>query len=232
LTTQIRSKDKVYSLNTPSNIVAKNLHFISKCTNVLANNKHKIDIEGVSAANIDARTQMAQAKENRLAGRLLGAGLALSAAFVPAVATAQDVMPVANTVENARTAEISELRAADRAATAYAKEHGVAILLHVGKDIQNHEQPEALLQWVENQFKDSFSKYGIKVGIFPSMNDAKGSGLTYHIGDHIYSPPGSNGLFDLQTASEIVPEVVEQAKIALELAKADINVLPASQPGG
>ncbi|WP_299810433.1 hypothetical protein [uncultured Roseibium sp.] len=231
MTTPTTKKHKEENSICLSNNVAKNLHFIYNCFSVLTTNKEKKNVEGVSGAN--ARTQMAQAKQtSRLFGAVAGAAMTAAALFTPVAANAQEVTSVANTVETSRTAEIAELRAADRAATAYAKEHGVAILLHVGMDIQNHEQPEDLLQWVENQFKESFAKHGIDIGIFPRTNDARGSGLTYHVGDHIYSPPGSNGLFDLQTASEIVPDVVKQARIALELANADIDAFQSSQPGG
>src|SRR5690606_396616 len=147
--------------------------------------------EGVSDAVKTARTQMAQAKQtSRLFGAVAGAAMTAAAVFTPVAASAQEVIPVANTAESTRAAERPELSDANRAAFAYAQQHGVAILLHVGMDMQNHEQPDALLQWVQNDFKARFAQHGIDVGVFPSMNDAAGSGLVYHVGDHIYTPSG------------------------------------------
>lgn len=113
--------------------------------------------------------------------------------------------------------EIAALHSGDLAATAHAAEHGVAILLHVGMDIQCHEQSEAVLAWVQEEFRSKFAEHGLYVGVFPRMNDGQGTVLTYHVGDHIYSPPGEDPVLSLQQASDFVPDVVEQARIALQL---------------
>ncbi len=134
-------------------------------------------------------------------------------------ATANNAYAQDATLQPAATAqELADLSEANRAAFSYAREHGVAILIHVGMDIQNHEQPEALLAWVENEFETKFAEHGINVGIFPRMNDSAGTGLVYHVGEHIYTPPGKESpILGLQQAAELVPNVAEQGQLALEL---------------
>lgn len=166
------------------------------------------------------------AKTNGFLSSIAGAAMAFGAAVGPA--HAQEATNVANgETKTIWTDELRELAAADRAATEYAKQHGAAILLHVGKDIQDHEQSEALLAWVKDQFKTGFAKQGLEIEIFARMNDAAGTGLVYHIGDHLYTPPGSdNPLLDLQTASNLIPDVTEQARLAMELAQVDDEPQP------
>lgn len=173
----------------------------------------------------------ALAKTNGFLSSIAGAAMAFSAAVAPA--HAQEATNVANgETKTIWTDELRELAAADRAATEYAKQHGAAILLHVGKDIQDHEQSEALLAWVKDQFKAGFAKQGFEIEIFTSMNDAVGTVLVYHVGDHVYTPAGEKDpLLGLQKASSFIPEVVEQARLAQELAQADLQVR-SPIPGG
>ena len=169
----------------------------------------------VSDAETNARTQMAQAKRaSKIFGAVTGATLATAAVFAPVAAAAQEVATVTvPTHEEQR----EQYRQARHDAAKHAIEHGVAIILHVGMDIQSHEQPEALLAWVQNEFRTKFTEHGINVGVFPSMNDAPGTGLVYRVGDHLYSPEGADPLLNLKEADRLVPEVAEQGRLALGL---------------
>lgn len=161
-----------------------------------------------------------------LSGFAKAAALGAAVALTPAALSAEEAQPTA------MTEELVELQEATRQAIAYAEENGVAILLHVGLDIQNHEQSEALLQWVQDEFRRHFAEQGLDVGIFPRMNDAAGSGLVYHVGEHIYSPPGGDPLLNLQEAANLVPDVAEQARIAIQLAAVQTTQLTPRSPGG
>ena len=97
-------------------------------------------------------------------------------------------------------------------------------------DIQCHEQPEALLQWVKDQFRAGFADKGLEVGIFTSLNDAAGTGLVYHVGDSIYR--AKDPTMDLQTASDLIPDVAEQAHLAIELAQVRAAVTGPTPPSG
>lgn len=170
---------------------------------------------------------MAQAKTSRIFSAAVGAVAGLAAAVTPVSATAQDAAAPA-----AMTEELSELREATRQAITYAEQNGVAILLHVGEDIQNHEQSEALLLWVQDEFRKKFAAHDLEVGIFPRMNDARATGLQYFVGDHIYTPVGENSLLNLQEADAAIPAVAEQANIARQLVSAQpIQPAPIT-PGG
>ncbi|MEL6172440.1 MAG: hypothetical protein AAFR02_10590 [Pseudomonadota bacterium] len=171
---------------------------------------------------------MAAAKTSRLFSAAVGAAAGIAAAVTPVSATAQDAAASA-----AITEELSELREATRQAIAYAEQNGVAILLHVGEDIQNHDQSEALLLWVQDEFRKKFAAHDLDVGIFPSTNlDGRATVLTYHVGDHIYVPDGSNGVLNLQEADAAVPDVAEQAHLARQLAAAQQAQFTPTNPGG
>lgn len=164
-------------------------------------------------------------------GLLKAGALVASMAAAAFPAAAQDVTVAAEQDRSGWSEETRELAEASNAATEYARKNGVAILLHVGLDIQNHAESEALLAWVQQQFKEGFAKQGLEVGIFPRMNDAAGTGLVYHVGDTIYTPPRSErAVLDLQTASDLIPDVAEQTRISLELAELQPELAP--QPGG
>ena len=170
---------------------------------------------------------MAQAKTSRLFSAAVGAAAGIAAAVTPLSATAQDAATPA-----VMTEELQELREGTRQAMAYAEQNGVAILLHVGEDIQDHEQSEALLVWVQDEFRKKFAAHGLEVGIFPRMNDARATGLQYFVGDHIYTPVGENSHLNLQEADAAIPAVAEQAYIARQLASAQQVQPEPVTPGG
>ena len=161
-----------------------------------------------------------------LAGSAMGALTALT----PVSAIAEDAVPTGLT----HAEELEQLGQANRQAFDYAREHGVAIVLHMGDDMRNHEQPEALQAWLEQQFRDRFAAEGINVGIFPRVNlNAAASGVTYHVGNHIYEPPGQDPILNLQEAMDYVTDVAEQGRIAIQLAQASIDNQPTPvTPGG
>lgn len=167
--------------------------------------------------------------EQNFLGRAVGAGMVGLAALSPMAAFSQE----ARTAESVGwTDELRELDAAAIAANAYASTHGAAILLHVGMDIQNHEQSDAVLAWVADTYKKEFAPYGIEIEVFPTMNDAPASGIEYRVGPKPYTPFGQpDPLLDLQTGvtPQVVADVAEQARLQLELA---LNLRPAAAPGG
>jgi len=171
---------------------------------------------------------MAQAKKASFAiAGALAASLSAATAAAPGYANADEAAAACTPPTEA--VQRSEFSEANGSAFAHAREHGVAILIHVGMDYQCHEEADALLQWTKDQFQQAFAQQGINVGIFTRLNDAAGTGLAYHVGDHIYTPAGSDdALIGLQTAFNLVPDVAEQGRIALQLA--ELNVQP--QPTG
>lgn len=169
------------------------------------------------------------ALKNSFAGRALGAGLAGMVALTPMAAIADDAKPTEAAVW---TDELRGLDAARDAATAHATTHGAAIILHVGMDIQNHPQRDALLEWVAETYKGHFKPHGIEIEVFTSLNDAPASGLEYRIGPKPYTPKGQpDPLLDLATAEDpaVVEDVATQTALQLELAlntQDDFTVTP------
>jgi len=171
---------------------------------------------------------MAQAKTSRVFSAAVGVAAGIAAAVTPVSTTAQDAAAPA-----VMTEELHALREGTRQAIEYAEQNGVAILLHVGEDIQNHEQSEALLLWVQDEFRKKFAAHGLEVGIFPRINlGGKATGLEYFVGNHFYKPEGSNGLLNLQEADAVIPDVAEQAHLARQLAAAQQTQPIPTNPGG
>lgn len=154
---------------------------------------------------------------NNFAGRALAVGLAGLVAATPLAA--DEVTPAS--VEDACTSsvELCELRQAMFDAHEHGAQHGAAILLHAGADIQNHPQSEALLDWLEGQFQEKYQPYGVNIAIFPTNNDTAGSGVENIVGRSPYTPTGSDSpmmTIDVALSPEVVEQVARQAQLELE----------------
>ena len=161
----------------------------------------------------------------------VSAGVVAAAATLPFSASAQDTAPTEAAVW---TEELRELDAASLAADEHATRYGAAIILHVGMDIQNHPQRDALLEWVAETYKGHFEPYGIEIEVFPRMNDKPASVLEYRIGPKPYTPKGQpDPILDLATAEDpaVVEDVATQAALQLELALNTQDEFAAT-PGG
>ncbi len=193
---------------------------------------------------------MAQAKENRIAGKLLGAGLALSAAFSPMAATAQDATPV-NSLETVDTvlchddrtylakdgwnSETADLSCATHAASEYAESHhGVGILIHVGQDLPYGDlTADKLGQILVSKFK---KEYGTDAQYFLRQNDARATAINYHLGEFMYGAVESRVDMDLKEALAAMPEaagllnLIWEEKVASNEQALDLGTAP--QPGG
>ena len=207
-------------------IVSRNLQFAKEisifCTATQKNNN--MLQRCVSGAIDYARTRMAQAKVNRLIAATAGAGLALTAAFMPLAATAQEVTP-ASTSEN--TAWTEELRAFDKAAKearGYAEDnYGVGILIHVGEDFPNahFQTPEQFAQAVVGMFEQHL---GTPAQAFLRPNPGtKNTGLTYHIGHLIHGAENGTEVKTVQEAIDTAPDVVEQLKLLKDIASLEVR---------
>lgn len=193
---------------------------------------------------------MATAKQNGLAGKLLGAGLALSAAFTPAVATAQEVIPASTTTTITMTheAELAELDRQGRAVSTYAHEHenGVGILLHVGDDLraradaaakEHNVTPEHALEVmvarIAHIYGEQFAKLGVEAQLFPTANlDARATILSYHISDIVYEDANGNALLGLRTAEREIPRVVEALQYLKKTAQLETDFSAPGLDGG
>ena len=111
-----------------------------------------------------------------------------------------------------------ELVALDKASTAarnYAEtNNGVGILIHLGSDVPN--QRVANGDELGQLFVDRFAELGASARYFVRPNDARASGITYHIG-HLLFGPGEDKVHDLQTAWDSAPQVIEQLRIVKSL---------------
>lgn len=169
---------------------------------------------------------MAQAKRtSRLFGAAAGVLAGAAVALTPVVGNAQDAQPASSQVPDGWTAELWELNQAAEAVTAYARENsnGVGILLHVGDDLraraqaaaEKHSVPvdhalQVMINRVEQSYADQFAAHGVEVRLFPRANlDARGTGLSYHIGQLVYEDASGDPLLSLGKAREEIPRVVE-----------------------
>lgn len=169
------------------------------------------------------------ALKNSFAGRALGAGLAGLTALTPLTATAQDVTPTAMTHEQ----EIAQFGAALSAARDYARENNsVAILFHIGEDIQAMPNRDEVIAKVEAHFEQQFASLGIAAEAFSRINlNARATGLTYYYGDARYVRP-SDGVIDLdlQEASDAIPSVAESLRLLLQTKQAQAEVVSSLSP--
>ncbi|MGX1498579.1 hypothetical protein ACSSV1_003630 [Labrenzia sp. MBR-25] len=169
---------------------------------------------------------MAQAKQtSRLFGAFAGAAMTAAAVFAPAAASAQEATPAAQN-QPVWTEELRQLDAADRAATEYARDnYGVGILIHVGQDIPNSHFASAdeFGQAIVRAFNQ---KYGVEAQYFLRQNDARATGITYHIDTFIHGADNGTAVKNVKEALNAMTEVVEYLKIAKEDRVAQIE--PAS----
>lgn len=162
---------------------------------------------------------MAQAKQtSRLFGAVAGAAMTAAAVFAPAAASAQEVIPAAQTTESVWTDELRALRKASDDAQDYAENHfGVGILIHVGDDFPNEyfEKPEDAAQ----AFIDLFEgKFNIPSRAFFSPNPgSQSTGITFHIGNQIHGAENGTEVKLVGQAVQSMPDVVEQLRIIKEI---------------
>lgn len=114
---------------------------------------------------------------------------------------------------------LRELRAAADGARDYAENnYGVGILLHVGRDILSRSDPQAMIDKVSDFYIGKFAEYGVPARVFVSRDpDGRASGATYHIDRLIHGGNNGTEVKDLQTALDVIPDVVEQLRIAKEV---------------
>lgn len=191
---------------------------------------------------------MAQATTNRFAGRVLGAGLALSAAAFPAAA--QDATPAAQSLDQVDTIlcetdypyytkdgwtpETADLNCAVVAANEYAENNpGVGVLIHVGKDIPNARfpTPESFGQAVVDTFR---SQHGVDAAYFLTQNDARATGMEFYIGPYTHGADNGTELKNVTEAFYAMPEVAALLRVIWEdkLAAAQQMEAPAPNSGG
>ncbi len=168
------------------------------------------------------------ALKKSFAGRALGAGLAGLTALTPMTAMAQDATPTAMTHEQ----EIAEFNEARFAAGAYARENNsVAILFHIGEDIQSMPNTDEVIAKVEAHFEQAFASHGITAEAFSRVNlNARATGLTYYYGDNIFGATDGVIDLDLQQASDAIPSVAESLRLYSQTVQAPADAASGLSP--
>lgn len=179
---------------------------------------------GVSNAIQSAETQVKRDNWNTRVLSALGAAFfaastLATAAPTPAVAeqkAANDTSVAqefaANQTAMTRDQELKQLGAASYAAGKYAREnYGIGILIHVGKDIPNKHFASAdhFGRAVVNRFK---KKYGVDSKYFLRQNDARATGITFHIDDFVHGANNRTEVKNVKEAIDAMTEVVEYLK--------------------
>lgn len=130
------------------------------------------------------------------------------------------------------TPQLRELHAASMAARQYAEANdGVGILFHIGRDLSGRADADTAIQTVEDYFVQQFAARGIEAKAFTSMNDARATGITYHIDKLIHGAHNGTEVKDLKEALDAIPSVIDQLHIAKSIAAAVGGPRPAL-PGG
>ena len=113
------------------------------------------------------------------------------------------------------TAETIALDKASSAARNYAENNnGVGILIHLGQDVPNQRVKNG--DELGAMFVQRFAELGVQASYFIAPNDAPATVMTYHLG-HLLYKANDNPVFDLQTAWDDAPKVIEQLKIVKAL---------------
>ncbi|WP_157445599.1 MULTISPECIES: hypothetical protein [Actibacterium] len=196
---------------------------------------------------------MAKAATNGLAGKVLGAGLALSAAFAPSTASAQDVAMAAlpdapqETVDtilcetdrqyfakDGWRPETADLHCASTAASEYAENNpGVGVLIHVGGDLPNDrfKTPDEFGRAVVHAFQ---SRYGVDAAYFLRQNDTRATGITFHVGEFIHGGDNGTEVKNVKEALDAMPEVAGLLELIWneKLVNAAQLQVPTVTPGG
>ncbi len=180
----------------------------------------------VSDAIKNARAQMAQArKRNGILGSALAASLSAAAVFAPAAASAEDVTPVAQPQNSSVWNE--ELRALDEAARGareYAEDnYGVGIVIHVGDESFPNSHFDTAEQFGDAVVQLFADKYQTPAKAFLSPNPgSKATGLTFHVDRLIHGAENGTEVKSVREAFAAMPDIVEQLKIAKELAAVEL----------
>lgn len=175
--------------------------------------------EGVSGELKYSRTHMSLDKKLSRRSFLEATGKALRAF---GVSTTLATSSISNAIagdktENWNDPELEQLHKASNAATNYAENNdGVGILIHVGQDVPNAKIKSA--EELGQLFVNRFASLGVEAQFFLRQNDAKASGITYHIGHLIHGSSQGSEVKGLKTAWNSAPDVVEQLKIVKQLA--------------
>lgn len=169
---------------------------------------------------------MAAFKQARkIFGAVTGVALAANAAFMPFAAAAQDTHQPKQ-VELTQEEQVGQLDVADRAATAYArKNNGIGILIHVGADSFPNKHFANAEEFGQRLVDIFDQKFGVEARFFLRQNDARATGITYHIDTFIHGADNGTAVKLVGDAITAMPEVVEYLKIA----KRD-KVVQISQP--
>ncbi len=150
-----------------------------------------------------------------IAGVLAAAMTVMPMAAAPGDAQAEDSTQYTS---SGWTQELIEFDKASRAARLYAEtKDGVAILIHVGRDIPNQhvKSPDQLGQL----FVGRFAELGEDARYFIAPNDARATGITYHVGHLIVGAHDGTEVRDLQQAWDSAPQAVAQLKSVRSLAE-------------
>ena len=196
---------------------------------------------------------MANARTNGIAGKLLGASLALSAAFAPSTASAEDVAMAAlpdapKTVDtilceadqvyyekDGWTSEVADLDCAADGARDYAENNpGVGVLIHVGTgsfgEGKRFATPQEFGEAVVRTFEN---RYDVNSAYFLRQTTGPATGLTYHVGEFIHGANNGTEVKNVKEALEAMPEVAGMLRLLWEdqLAAAQADE-PSPLPGG
>ncbi|MEM7663978.1 MAG: hypothetical protein AAF292_17175 [Pseudomonadota bacterium] len=115
------------------------------------------------------------------------------------------------------TAETIALDKASSAARKYAESNnGVGILIHLGQDVPNARVKNG--DDLGKLFVQRFAELGVEARYFYWQNDARATGLTYHIGHLLYETHGEP-IIGLQTAWNDAPKVIEKLRLVKALPK-------------
>lgn len=191
------------------------------------------------------------ASTNTIAGKVLGAGLALSAVFAPNTASAEDVAMAAfpETVDtilcetdreyfakDGWTPEIADLDCAADAARDYAESTpGVGVLIHVGTESFGEGKRFATPQEFGEAMVYTFqNRYGVSASYFLRQNDIRTTGVTYHVGELIHGSNNGTEVKGVNDAVAAMSDVAGLLRLVWEdkLAAAQQAEKPTPLPGG
>lgn len=163
-------------------------------------------------------------RERVIAGTLAAAMAVMPMAVAPGDAQAEDSRYSAS----GWTQELIAFDKASRAARSYAEtKDGIAILIHVGKDIPNQYVKSA--DQLGALFVQRFVDLGENARYFVAPNDARATGITYHVGHLIVGAHNGTEVRDLQEAWDTAPDAIAQLKALRSVAELSG---PSAAPGG
>ncbi len=153
-------------------------------------------------------------------------GMGLAVTFAPVMGNAQNAEPTTISSQSAEPISVSsqsisseqreqlrQLGEASYAAREYAQtKYGVGILIHVGKDIPNKHFATAD-EFGEAVVRAFQERFGVEAEYFLRQNDAKQTGLTFHIGKLIHGADTGNEVKTVKQALASLADVAGLLKV-------------------